>query len=64
VQGSHAIRVRKFPGVKRSVRRCVVVMNQPVLLSRLSLRTFSRSRLKRTQQFEELTVWPSRKNYL
>jgi hypothetical protein len=30
---SHAVFGKKFPGKKGSVRRCIVVMQQPVLLS-------------------------------
>jgi hypothetical protein len=54
----------KFPGDKGSVRRCVAVMQQPVLLLP-SLRTFSRNRRKTSQYvYEELIIWPVWTNYL
>jgi hypothetical protein len=49
------------------VRRCVVVMQQPVLCrqsSGRSLRTFPCSCRKTSQQYAELTVWPARTNCL
>jgi hypothetical protein len=52
---------QKFPGKKGSVRRCVVMMQQPALLSPSSgrsLRTFWCSHCK------TLTVWPARINSL
>jgi hypothetical protein len=64
---SHVVFGKKFHGDKRSVTRCIVVKQQPVLLSlylERSTRTFSRSRSKTSQQYAELADWPTRTNSL
>jgi hypothetical protein len=65
---SHVVFGNKFPGNKGSVRRCDIMMQQPVLLSSKfggwSLRTFSCSCRKTSQQYTELLVWPTRTNSL
>jgi hypothetical protein len=57
----------KIPHEIGSVRRRVVMMQRPLFCrqrSGRSLRTFSRSRLKTSQQYMELTVWHARTNSL
>jgi hypothetical protein len=59
--------VKEFPSEKGSVRRCVVVMQQPVLCrqsSGWSLRTFSSNHRKTSQKYAKLTVWLTRINSL
>jgi hypothetical protein len=60
---SHIVLGQEFPGDEENVRRCIVVMQQPVLLSQ-SLLTFSRSRRKTSKYYAELTVWLARRNSL
>jgi hypothetical protein len=64
---SHIVFGQKFPGKKGSVRRCIVVMQQPVLLSPkfgTKSSTFSGSGRKTSEKCTELTLWPTRTNSL
>jgi hypothetical protein len=47
-EDSHVVFGQKLPGEKGSVRRCVLMMQQPTAIGR-SLHTFSRSRSETTQ---------------
>jgi hypothetical protein len=54
---------QKFSAEKRSVWWCVVVMQQPVLLSPNFGAKFSHF-FAQLAQYAELTVWPARMNSL
>jgi hypothetical protein len=65
--GSHVGFGQTFPGEKGNVRRCVVTMQQPLLLSRkfrAKSSHISRSRCEPCRYYAELTVWPAMTNSL